>query len=462
MAINFLLEHYHFTKNEEALQHALHSLDAMLEGGIYDQLGGGFCRYSTDARWLAPHFEKMLYDNALLIGSLCDAYAVTKDEKYKRIAEETISFVNRELKDSSGLYYSALDADSEGVEGKFYTWTWQEWQQHSGDKDGVAAMYFGVEDEGNWEETNILHVAMSIEEVANNKGINEAEVLQHITSVKEHLLSHRTTRIRPLTDDKSLLSWNALMNTALVKAGIAFSNDAYIDTADNHMQTMLKEFAPDGNLQHVWKNGVAKVMANIDDYAYLVQALIQLASVTGNHDWLLNANELTDIAIRDFIHEDGNFFYFSSVAQTDIPVRKVDKYDGAQPSANAVMAGNLYLLGICMERTAFIEQSEAMWQQMGQVAMRHTYSFAQWALWQQRYVFGMKTVVIASKDGEAIRKKLDVNYFPNIYLLTSKKEISEIPLLKHKFLQSQTHIFVCTDTACMPPVADLEQALKFI
>ncbi|RYE21987.1 MAG: thioredoxin domain-containing protein [Sphingobacteriales bacterium] len=461
MAINFLLEHYHFTQNEDALKHALRSLDAMLEGGIYDQLAGGFCRYATDANWLIPHFEKMLYDNALLIGSLCDAYSITKNEQYKRIAEETISFVNKELKDASGLYYSALDADSEGVEGKFYTWAWSEWEKHSGDKENIAALYFGVSDEGNWEETNILHVANSLEAVAKEKNVTIEQVQAHIAQVKQNLLQHRATRIRPLTDDKSLLSWNALMNIALIKAGVVFGKDEYIRAADGHMQVMLQSFYVNGNLNHVWKNGEAKVMANIDDYAYLVQALVQLGSATGNEYWLLQANELSDITLRDFLHEDGNYFYFSSQAQKDIPVRKVDKYDGAQPSANAVMASNLYLLGICMEHPQYIEQGIAMWQQMASAAMRYTYSFAQWAIWQQRYVYGIKTVVIASEDGETIQKNWNQHFIPNAYVLTSKKEISEIPLLKHKFLQSQTHIFVCTESACMHPVADLKHVLDF-
>ncbi len=461
MAINFLLEHYHFTKNEQALEHALYSLDAMLEGGIYDQLAGGFCRYSTDAQWLAPHFEKMLYDNALLIISLCHAYDITKDEKYKRVAEETIAFVNAELQDSSGLYYSALDADSEGVEGKFYTWTWEEWQQYSGDDNGIAALYFGVSEEGNWEGTNILNVAAPLQAIAMQTGLGEETVSQHIAKVKKNLLHARAKRIRPLTDDKSLLSWNALMNIALIKAGTSFGNDTYLIAATRHIHTMLEAFNNE-ELCHVWKKGEAKIIANIDDYAYLIQALIELSVATGEERWLLKANELAKTVLADFIHEDGDYFYFSSAMQKDIPVRKVDKYDGAQPSANAVMAGNLFVLGVCMDNTAFIEQSQAMWQQMAQVAMQHTYSFAQWALWQQRYVYGIKTVVIASEDGDALLKKWHENYLPNVYCLTSKKEISEIPLLKHKFLQSQTHIFVCTESACMPPVADLESALKFI
>ena len=216
MAISFLLEHYHYTQYEPALKQALLSLDKMLEGGIYDQLGGGFARYSTDKEWLAPHFEKMLYDNALLISAYCDAYSITNDEKYKTIIEETIAFVEHELKDESGGYYSALDADSEGVEGKYYTWTWEEWQELIGN-DEILMSYFGVSEEGNWEHTNILHVAEPAESIAMRMCLGTADVLSHVASGQGKAFARSTikARIRPLTDDKSLLSWNALMNIAL-------------------------------------------------------------------------------------------------------------------------------------------------------------------------------------------------------------------------------------------------------
>ena len=192
----------------------------MIEGGIYDQLGGGFARYATDRNWLAPHFEKMLYDNALLISALCDAYSITKNERYKEIIEETIAFAERELKDKTGGYYCALDADSEGEEGKFYTWTWDEWIAALEQNDSIAEQYFGVRREGNWEGTNILHVAKSMEEIAKENKLSIDEVKSRIDAVKRKLLAVRGNRVRPTTDDKSLLSWNALMNIGLCKAGV--------------------------------------------------------------------------------------------------------------------------------------------------------------------------------------------------------------------------------------------------
>jgi Highly conserved protein containing a thioredoxin domain len=462
MSISFLLEHYHFTGDEAAIKHALLSLDAMSAGGINDQLAGGFARYSTDDVWLAPHFEKMLYDNALLILSLCDAYSITKEERYKHTIEHTIAFVEEELAAPNGIFYSALDADSEGEEGKYYTWTWEEWQQHAGDDNGIAAAYFGVTEEGNWEHTNILHIAGDVAEIAQEKGVSMNDAAKYIIAVEDRLKAVRSKRIRPLIDDKSLLAWNALMNLALCKAGNVLQSETYRDRAVSHMQEMLANFDTTNGLMHVWKNGKATVPANLDDYAYLVQAMIQLSSATGEESLLQQAERLTDVVMKEFAHDDGSFFYFSAASAQDIPVRKVDIYDGALPSANAVMAHNLLLLGMCMERTVFSEHAQHMLAKALDTTVRYTYSFAYWAMLHQRYAEGIKTAAIAGPDRMQQLQGLLMSYIPQCLPLTSKKEISELPLLKDKKFQNQTHIFVCTDTACMPAVADVEAALELI
>jgi len=461
MAISYLLEHYHFTGYEPALQHALKSLDAMIEGGIYDQLGGGFARYATDSNWLIPHFEKMLYDNALLISALCDAYSITKEERYKTIIEETIAFVERELKDSSGGYYCAIDADSEGVEGKYYTWTWQEWIDATGEHDEMAATYFGVSPGGNWEHTNILHVAVSASKVATQYQLSEKEVKQRIDAVKAKLFALRAKRILPLTDDKCLLSWNALMNVSLSKAGVVLDNANYLSLAAAHMQWMISAFQNKAGLLHVWKNNIAKIPAKLDDYAYLAQAMLQLASATGANEWVQKANELLVIVTKDFGREDG-FFYFSPVSQKDIPVRKVDLYDGATPSANSIMAHNLWLCGMCMENSQWIEQAGLMLSKMRDTASRYSYSFGYWALLLQRHVMGMKTVVCSCKTALKFLHEVQSKYHPQAYLVTSQKEIFELPILEKKFFADKMYIFVCTEQACLSPVHSVEEVLVIL
>ena len=465
MAISFLLEHYHFTGYKPALDHALRSLDAMLEGGIYDQLGGGFARYATDRNWLIPHFEKMLYDNALLIGCLCDAYRITKEVRYKTVAEETIAFIERELKDTNGGYYCALDADSEGVEGKFYTWTWEEWMAVLGLNEPVVAAYFGVSEHGNWEETNILHVSKSMNGVAGTFGLTNDEVKLRIDAVKHKLLAVRSGRVRPSTDDKCLLSWNALYNTALCKAGVAFGNDEYLMLAATHMQWMLAAFYADGKLRHTWKKGIAKIPAKLDDYAYLAQALLQLASATGANEMVLTASELLTTVMREFgaANEEGaGFFYFTPENQKDIPVRKIDLYDGATPSANAVMAHNLWLCGMCMEAGEWIEKAGLMWQHMTDTTVRYSYSFGYWAIMLQRQVMGLKTLICAGGDADKERRELFENYLPHVYTLTSKKEIFELPILEKKIFAGKMYIFVCTEQACLSPVSIVTEALRLV
>lgn len=461
MAISFLLEHYHFSGHEPSLKHALRSLDAMMEGGIYDQLGGGFARYATDRDWLIPHFEKMLYDNALLIAALCDAYSITKEERYKVTIDETIAFTERELKDETGGYYCALDADSEGEEGKFYTWTWDEWIEAIGESDIIAEEYFGVKRQGNWEATNILHVAKSVMQIAEEGNISEEEIQSHIDVIKVRLLAHREKRIRPLTDDKSLLSWNALMNISLSKAGVVLQNEKYTTRATEHMQWMLAQFGDNGQLLHVWKKGKARIAAKLDDYAYLVQALLQLASATGENKWIIKAGELTDLIVSEFSCED-SLFYYSPAGQTDIPVRKVDTYDGATPSANAFMAHNLWICGMCLERTEWIERSRRMLQSMAGTAVRYSYSFGYWALLLQRSIVGMKTVVCASSTVNNFRRGIQEKYLPQAYLVTSSKKISELPIIEKKYFADKMFIFVCSEEACLSPVSTVNEAFSLV
>ncbi len=461
MNISFLLEHYHYTGHEPSLKQALLSLDCMIKGGINDQLAGGFARYSTDDKWLAPHFEKMLYDNALLIMALCDAYNITRAPIYKTAIEETIAFVERDLKEPGGGYYSAIDADSEGVEGKYYTWTIEEWQDAVGDEPVVKA-YFGVEDAGNWEETNILHIAKSIEEVAQEYGLKEEEITAKITTVKKQLLNQRLKRISPLTDDKSLLSWNALMNLAITKSATVLKRDDYKKRAVEHMHWMVKNFTHNEALMHTWKQGQARISANLDDYAYLIQALLQLASATGDDMNILHAFAYSKTVLQEFKDEGNDMFYYTSITQKDIPARKVDVYDGALPSANAVMAHNLLLLGLCMEETGWYEHGVGMLKQIQEMAGRYPSSFGYWCLLHQRYAKGLKLVMCTGADAKDVGDELRSNVLPHAYLITSQKEISKLNILKGKFFEGKTRIFVCTDTHCLPPLSLAEQALELI
>lgn len=460
MAISYLLERARFYGDEPAKEHALRSLDAMIEGGIYDQLNGGFSRYSTDREWLAPHFEKMLYDNALLVLSLCDAYQLTKAPHYAKIIEETLAFCSRELRDKSHLFYSALDADSEGVEGKFYTWSQDELDTVLGGSDEVVAAYFGMRKEGNWDHTNILHIHENAAGVGTRFGISEAAVVARIENAKTKLRAPQQTRIRPALDDKSLLSWNALMNLALSRAGTTFQSKRYLEDATQHMEVMLAAFQAETGLYHTWKEGRARIAAKLDDYAYLIQALLQLGAASGVNKWLVEAVKWTEQVTAHFSDEQGLFFYFTSDDQQDIPVRKIDVHDGATPSANAVMAKNLLLLGMIMERSDWLERGEEMLQTISGSAVRYPYSFGYWSILLQRFLKGYKTAVIAGSTAVEMLEEFSARFVPEVFpVLSSVAPEENIPILKDKAGTGNAAVFICTAHACLAPQASIEAAL---
>ncbi|HEX6168067.1 MAG TPA: thioredoxin domain-containing protein, partial [Chitinophagaceae bacterium] len=280
--IQYLLRFYHISENKEALQQALLSIDKMIDGGIYDQVGGGFARYSTDTEWLAPHFEKMLYDNALLLSIISEAYQITADNRYKEVIEETIQFVQRELMHPEGGFYAALDADSEGEEGKFYVWDHEEVMGLLQNDATLFCDFFDIKPNGNWEEKNILWRKKNEKLFSGEKNISLDELESVIQKGKKILLEKRNERIRPQTDDKILLGWNALMNTALSKAFAATGNESFKQIAVDNMQFLLNKFLKKNTAEyfHSWKNNIAKQPAFLDDYAFLIQALIKLQEIT--------------------------------------------------------------------------------------------------------------------------------------------------------------------------------------
>lgn len=460
MSIQFLLEHYRFAQNVEALQHALFSLDKMITGGIYDQIAGGFARYSVDDFWLVPHFEKMLYDNAMLINVLVDAYKLTDAEHYAATIRQTIAFLLREMRGDSGGFYSALDADSEGVEGKYYTWTYEEWMQVMITFPSFVAEHFGVEPDGNWEHTNILHQAKSLEEIAASQKMPITELKILIKKAADKLFAARQARVRPGTDDKVLLSWNALLNTALSKASEAFVDQYYQDIAVEHMAWMLTAFEIKETPKHVWKNGKARIVANLDDIASLVQALIQLSQSTQDATYLYEAQRLCVYVEEHFSAQDSPLFYYSSDLQNEVPLRKAEIYDGVTPSSNALMAHNLHLLGMLLENNNWISRSEAILSQMRATAMRYPSSFGFWNIIGQRLAVGYKTIVVNGEDIDQEVAQLKKKFWPECYYFFGKKE-NFVTMRFGKQFEKKTQIFICTKNSCLPPLTQLPENIDF-
>ena len=456
--IQFLLRYYHFTHQKLALDQALLSLDKMIIGGIYDHIGGGFARYSTDTEWLAPHFEKMLYDNALLILALCEANQLTGNPIYSKVIRETLAFVESELMNEEYGFYSALDADSEGVEGKFYVWTKKEIQDILGDDAEWFCQLFDVTEKGNWEHTNIPRLKTWPSDLLPEISAEQIE------TCRKKLLAVRAKRIRPNLDDKILLGWNALMNSAFSAAYAALGDQHYKDVAERNMtflfRTMIEEET--GRARHTYKNGIARVDAFLDDYTFLVKALLGLQEISGDTGYLDSAIVITNYILAGFSDEDGLFFYYTHKDQHDVILRKKEVYDGAIPSGNAVMACNLLYLSIISNRQDWRERSVSMTDAVTKMAVRYPTSFGNWLNLVQEWVRGTWEVAIVGKDAENISKEILRTYIPQKVLQFSTVENEQFPLLTGKNASERTTLFLCRNYSCKNPVYNSGEFVQLI
>ncbi len=463
-AILYLIRHYHFTKHQPSLDQAILSLDKMIRGGIYDHLGGGFARYSTDNRWLAPHFEKMLYDNALLINVLSEAYQLTKNSFYTDTLKDTIHFIQRELLSPDNGFYCALDADSEGVEGKYYVWSKDEIDKILGEESGTFCWVYDISEKGNWEHTNILWLPESLNQRSIELNINVSKLKEILLSCRGKLLSEREKRIRPALDDKILLGWNALMITACCKAYTALEDETCLRLAEKNVVFLESKFQEEtGEWKHSWKNNTAKYPAFLDDYAFLIQAYIHLQEITGNQEYLVKAKKLTDKILIDFADEEGRFFYFTGAAQDDIFIRKKEIYDGATPSGNAVMAFNLFYLSAVFNNTAWREHSETMLYSLGGMIIKYPTSFGLWALLLQSAAESIYEIAVTGPAFAETVKKIMKEYIPNKIIQSAERGNSVFPLLEEKQGHAdETLIYLCSNYSCKQPVHKTEELMMLL
>ncbi|SEW18974.1 thioredoxin domain-containing protein [Chitinophaga arvensicola] len=463
--IAYLLRHHHIYHHPEALQQALLSLDKMLQGGLYDQLGGGFARYSTDEKWLAPHFEKMLYDNALLIDVLCDAYQLTHNEIYAQTIRDTMTFITREMTAPGGGFYAALDADSEGVEGKFYTWSKAEIHHILGEQAKPFCEYYDVTDHGNWEEQNILWVQKPLAAFSTEKGYDPEIFGAMLKGCREKLLAVRANRIRPGLDDKILLGWNALMVHACCKAYAALGVGEYREMAIRNMDFCFANFRQDATgsaFYHTWKEDQAKYPAFLDDYAYLVRALIALQEITGNISYLEQAREITEFVIARFSDENDQFFCYTIEGQTDVIVRKKEIYDGAVPSGNAIMMQNLWYLSVVFDRKQWADRCIGAVSGLSQSVVRYPTSFGVWASQLLQLVKGTAELAIVGKDFKERMSEAGKWFIPYRILLGAEKNIPAIPLLTEREAKNDTLVYLCKDYHCIKPVHYMEEIINLI
>ena len=461
-SIQYLLRQAHFANEEKGLKQALLSLDKMIEGGIYDQLGGGFARYSTDEEWLAPHFEKMLYDNALLINVLAEAYQLTKNPLYKETIAHTLVFIEREMLSEEGGFYSALDADSEGVEGKFYVWEKEEIDNLLAADSELFCNYYDVSHHGNWEETNILRVLQPLDAFAADKGMDAKQLQTFLANCREKLMTERDKRIRPQLDDKILLGWNALMITAYCKAFAATGNEDYKTIAVKSIGFIAHKFKKsDGGYYHTYKQGEAKIEAFLDDYAYLIQAYIHLQEITANPSYLESAEQITEHVIENFSTEQSGYFYYTPKHQNDVIVRKKEVYDGATPSGNGIMVGNLIYLSIILDNKEWHTMAIDAIKSLGPAILKYPTSFGVWASILQSITNGIKEVVLLGENVNDDLITLLKAYIPNKVLQASNVESEQYPLLAGKQIEPINQFYLCEDYTCQKPETDRERFLSY-
>jgi len=461
----FLLRYFHLFKDESVINHIRHTLDNMAMGGLFDQIGGGFARYSTDKEWLVPHFEKMLYDNAQLVSLFSEAFHATQEGLYKEVVYATIKWLEREMVSTEGGFYSAVDADSEGTEGKFYVWSYEELKTLFPEDFVLIREYYDIRQEGNWEHgNNILFRKYSDSSFAEKNHLDLAELKNKIKTWKDILFNFRNNKIYPGIDDKILTSWNALMLKALLDAYKAFKEARFLQLAERNAAFINEKLINSGKLFHTYKNGVAKIEGFLDDYAFVIQSYIHLYQTTFNEQWLLIAEGLTASVIRNFYDPKEKMFYYTSSKSDPLIARKKEIFDNVIPSSNSVMANNLFQLGTLLEDENLTEIALAMLGRMRNLIISDVNFLANWAILLTNVTSPTLEIAIVGKDYISFKEALEKHYLPNVVFCCASMP-TQLPLLKNRNVNNYKHdtlIYICSNKTCQAPVSTVKEALDQI
>jgi uncharacterized protein len=458
----FLLRYYYHTKDEKILSYLKTTLKKIAYGGIYDHIGGGFARYSTDMMWKVPHFEKMLYDNAQLVSLYSNGFQLFKEPLYEEVVSETLNFTEREMTSPEGGFYSAIDADSEGVEGKFYVWGKEELKKVLGEKYDMAAEYFNFNQHGLWEGDYIPLRRKDNKEIAAKFNVPPSQLEEEVRQIKGILFKEREKRKKPFKDEKSLASWNGLMLSAYISAWNAFQKEDYLIAAIKNARFIKKNFIRDDfSLYHTWKDGKPSVEGFLEDYAMVADAFISLYEATFDIQWLYDAKSLCDYATEKFYDAESGMYFFTSSAEKPLIARKMEVADNVIPASNSVMAEVLFRLSKFYNNHSYEEKASLMLNNVQDFVQNHCSYYANWARLMFNFIAPFHEVVIAGD--EAMKKNEEINriYLPNKILAGGKKE-EKLPLLKNRFTHKETTIFVCSGFKCNFPVKEIKDVLKQI
>lgn len=467
MSLEFLLRYWKRTGNENALDIVAKTARKMAEGGIYDQLGGGFHRYAVDAIWLVPHFEKMLYDNAQLIRVYLHLYQITKDDFYKQVAEETLEYVKREMLDKGGAFYSTQDADSEGEEGKFFVWTPAEIEQILGESDGrIFCFYYDVSEDGNFEEKNILNIKVSKKDTARIFKITEQELDRILENGKKLLFTEREKRIKPFRDEKVLTAWNGLMLAAFAEAGAILGREDLLSIARRNADFVLESLQESGWLLRTWKDGKAKLNGYLEDYANFTDGLVEFYQASGDVKYLEEAKRLADTMITEFWDEENGGFFFTSNDHEDLIVRTKDFTDNASPSGNSAAADVLLRLAKLLGDERYERFAVTILRLTAPQIRRYPQGFGRALSAMEFYLGKTKEIVILGEKGNDLERSIFGEFLPNKVIVLSEdpeKDEAMVPLLKERgMVNGIATVYVCEDFVCQRPVNTVEEMVNLI
>jgi len=457
----FLLRYSWMFNDSEVEQHVHLTLQKMANGGIYDQLHGGFSRYSTDGVWKLPHFEKMLYDNAQLVSLYAEAYRQTKNLLYKQVLEETLAFMEQEWLSDKNCFYAALDADSEGVEGKYYVWTKEELQQCLEEDSTIFFAYYQVNEVGYWEDDHYIFMRLqNIAPILVEYSLNLEQLNTIINRCKKKLRSQAATRIKPGLDNKMIASWNALAIKAYTDAYLALGNIEYKTQAIKCLESFISGFL-NGNLEmkRLYADSKTTIPAFLDDYAFAMDAMMQVFAISGKEKYLNLAKELCDYVITHFSHENTPLFYYTHDQHQQLITRQTETSDNVIPSSNAQMAINLFVLGKYFGISAYVKRAEEMAGFFTDDLVRYGAAYSHWGILTLYLACPFYEMAIVGKHVDEKLKELGNHYFTNTILAIGNKP-SDLPLLKGRYVENRTFIYVCRDNTCKQPVEDISEAIN--
>lgn len=460
--LNFLLEYGLVHNNKEALQHLHLSLEKMGRGGIYDQIGGGFARYSVDAFWKVPHFEKMLYDNAQLVALYSKAYRAFKNPEFGNIAKETWQFLKREMLHKSGAWYSALDADTEGEEGKYYVWTLAELQKVISPKDWpIFNAYYSIDNDAHWENGKLILLRkQSSESIAKRFKLSADELEKRNDQWRKSLLEERSLRVKPGLDNKALSSWNALMITAACEAYRAFEDDDFMAVAEKTADWILRHQCSESQqLKHAWLDGHSHIDGLLEDYTFCIEAFIQLWQITAKEEYLSQAKIWTELVLQDFQDQKSGLFFTRSKKAVALISDGIESQDNVIPSANSVMAHNLFQLGLVYTNHAWIEQAAQNLAHLKKQMMDYGESYANWGRLALYMAHPYHEIAIVGQEAKAYQNKLQADLSPLEFIFHSEVA-SDLGAFKSRHIEGKTLIYPCQKGACQLPYTSVSNYLE--